>query len=528
MPNMILKSVYKNDDMKYLLSLLLIIICPCFLSIIRAQHTIPPGDRVWYVSDFGARGDGKTLNTTFIQQTIDACSAAGGGKVKVTAGHYLSGTLFLKDGVELYVDVNAKLIGSKNKQDYKDVQGLAVNGKPRYGDFGTFLIYAENVKNISIAGRGIIDGNGESFWESEMLTQGVRKPKKWRPVGLVGFVNCQFINIRDASFINSPCFTIWPLGCDDIKIDGITIRNPIVGPNTDGIDIDCCRRVTISNCNISGGDDAIAIKSDSGKLGEERPCENIVVTNCILSSPPACAVRIGYEGDSPIRNCVFSNLAMYNSNHGIDMISILPDRGYSFTVFEGTRLENIQFDNIVMQKVTQPVFLWLGNEKKGVKPALSMQNIRISNVIASDAGGSYIGGISEQNIENIFLSDIYVSLTNEIPKGTAFYTHVWNSKNPYAFYFHNVKGLGIDNLKIDLSSAKGIWEYAVYFKNSKEVVLNKLSTKNSNSTDLKAQIGADSSSLQIFNHIPENNIKPILSDKSSVIVYDNKLIEMDK
>lgn len=528
MLNKISEAVYKNNDMKYLPGLLLIIICSCFFPVIRAQDTFDHRDRIWYVSDFGAKGDGETINTTFIQQTIDACSAAGGGTVKITAGHYLSGTLFLKDGVELYVDVSAKLIGSKNKQDYKDVGGLAVNGKPRYGDFGTFLIYAENAKNISIAGRGTIDGNGESFWENEMLSQWVRKPKKWRPVGLVGFVNCQRISIRDASFINSPCYTIWPLGCDDVKIDGITIRNPVFGPNTDGIDIDCCRRVTISNCNISGGDDAIAIKSDSGKLGEERPCENIVVTNCVLSSPPACAVRIGYEGDSPIRNCVFSNLAMYNSNHGIDMISILPDRGYPFTIFKGTRLENIQFDNIVMQKVTQPVYLWLGNEKKEIKPAVYMQNIRISNVIASDAGGSYIGGIPEQNIENIFLSDIYVSITNEISKGTEFYTHVWNSKNPYAFYFHNVTGLDIDNLNIDFSSAKGSWRHAVYLKNAKEVVLNKISVKRGDSIDLNSKIGVENSFLHVLSQIREPNVKPISADKSSIIVYDNKLKGTDE
>lgn len=378
------------------------IILPCFLLISTAQHVVSPKDNLWYVSDFGAKGDGKTLNTEFIQKAIDVCAESGGGVVKMVSGDYLSGTLFLKEGVELRLDVRARLIGSKNKQDYKDVKGLNINGRPRYGEFGTFLIYAENVKNIAITGRGMIDGNGDAFWEDEMLTHWVRKPKKWRPVGLVGFVNCQFIKIQDVRFFNSPCYTVWPLGCDDIKIRGIVIRNPVYGPNTDGLDIDCCRRVSITDCNIYGGDDAIAIKSDGGKLGEDRPCENIVVTNCIMSSPPACAIRVGYEGDSPIRHCVFSNLTMYDSNHGINIISILPDRGYPFTLFKGTKVEDLQFDNVAMQKVTQPVYLWLSIDKKNVPSHLYMKNIRISNVMATGAGDSYIGGIPGNNIENFF------------------------------------------------------------------------------------------------------------------------------
>lgn len=496
----------------------IVLICYSLLTTGIAQSLSTPKNRVWYVTDFGAKGDGTTMNTSFIQDAIDACSKSGGGIVSITTGNFLTGTLFLKTGVELYLDVNARLTGSGNKQDYQNVQGLAINGKPRFGDFGSFLIYAENQHHISITGKGVIDGNGAAFWEKEMLSQWVRKPKAWRPNGIVGFVNCQFIQIKELSFVNSPCYTIWPLGCDDIQIVGITIRNPIDGPNTDGIDIDCCRRVIISNCNIEGGDDAIAIKSDGGKLGKDRVCENIVVTNCILSSPPACAVRIGYEGDAPIRNCVFSNLAIYRSNHGIDIISILPDRAYPFTIFEGTRVENIQFDNIVMQTVTQPVYLWMGNEKKNTLASTYMKNIRISNLMASDAGDSYIGGSTEKSIENVFLSNISVQITRHIRQGDTFYAHVWNSKNPYGFFVNHVSGLHIDNLQVDFSAAKPGWQHAVFLNQATEVVLSKISTKNGHSIGLSSQIGVQNSSLQILNQITEPSVRFLVSDKRSSIV----------
>lgn len=477
-----------------------------------------PKDRVWYATDFGAKGDGKTLNTLAIQKTIDACTQAGGGMVRITQGTYISGTLFLKNGVLLYIDAGAVIMGSKNRQDYQTIQRLNVKKKPAFGNGGSFLIYAENAKHISIEGKGEINGSGDTFWDEEMVNTWVRKPKEWRPRGLICFVNCQFINLRDFFLSNSPFFTIWPLGCDDIKIDGITIRNLTYGPNTDGIDIDCCRRVSITNCNIEGGDDAIAIKSDGGTLGtEERPCENIVVSNCILSSPPACGIRIGYEGDSPIKNCTFSNLAIYNSNHGIDIISILPNRD-DVAIIKGTRVENIQFDNIVMQDVRQPIYLWMGNERKDVESSVYMRNIRISNLIARGAGDSFIGSTMGKNIENIFLSNILIIPTKYISKDTALNSDVWGSENPYALYVRDVTGLYVDGFSVDFSNAKGYWKHAIYCNNSKDIILSNVSTNSKGVLKLISQIGATNSSLRIRDYNIEDSVKLIFADDNSHVI----------
>ena len=120
---------------------------------------------------------------------------------------------------------------------------------------------------------------------------------------------------RDVTLLNSPCYTLWLIGCNNVNIDGVTIHNPHDGPNTDGIDVDCCSNVRVANCSIDGGDDAIAIKSDSGTLGEDKPCENVTVTNCVLCSVPACEVRIGYEGDAVIRNCTFEQSHHLRQQH---------------------------------------------------------------------------------------------------------------------------------------------------------------------------------------------------------------------
>lgn len=506
--------------MKFSTIIVSFILCLCS-PYAKAQNSMIPKDRIWYVTDFGAKGDGKTINTSSIQNAIDVCHQVGGGTVKITQGTYISGTLFLKDGVQLYLDVNAKICGSENQRDYQTIKGLNAKKEFMFGKNGTFLIYAENAKHISIQGNGEINGNGDKFWQEEMLSVYVRKPKEWRPNGLICFVNCQFINIGDIFLVNSPCYTLWTLGCDDVKMNGITIRNAVDGPNTDGIDVDCCLRVSITNCNIEGGDDAIAIKSDGGRLGEDRPCENVVVSNCILSAPPACAIRVGYEGDSPIKNCIFNNLAISKSHHGIDVVSVLAKRDPPFQMLKGTRIEGIQFNDIIMDDVIQPIYLWMGNEQENMESSVSMKNIRISNLTATNSGDSFIGSSFEKNIENINLSNIHVESIKSFPENTKFYNNVWGSKNPYTFYFQNISGLHINELCVDFSDSVEYWKHAVYFEKSKDVFLSNFFVKGHEKIKLISQIGVSNSSIQVHGFTKEGSPKFILADENSQIIIKN-------
>ena len=429
------------------------------------------------VQDFGAVGDGTTLDTEAIQKAIDKCSASGGGCVCFSPGVYLSGTVFLKDNVRLVLEVNSVLRGSSRPEDYppitrKDKSLPTFDVPGRAG--GGFLIYAEGIRNASIEGRGTIDGQGTEFWFKEMLSSWVRKPMPNRPRSLIGIANSESLLFRDVNLINSPCYTLWLIGCNNANIDGITISNPHEGPNTDGIDIDCCNDVRIANCSIYGGDDAIAIKSDGVLFGKDKPCENITVTNCVLSGGAACGVRVGFEGDSIIRNCTFSNLTIFDTENGIDIISVLPGRS---TILKGTRCENITFNNVVMRNVNQAIYFWMGHMVDG-ESQMHLKNIIVSNVIAESRSGSYIGGFPKKQVENVTLSNIRLIMTGNMPKDAPLTgTGVWGGLNPYALYCSQVDGLRITDVDIDFRGAKGDWRYGVFCKEVSNAELRGIRTK---------------------------------------------------
>lgn len=459
----------------------------------------PPG-RVFPVSQYGAVGDGKSLDTGAIQKAVDACSAAGGGTVLFPPGVYLSGTLFLKDNVRLFLDTKAVLRGSARPEDYAAIGRKNGLGKPAFQ--GGFLIYADGAHDVAIEGRGTIDGQGPAFWLDEKINAHVKKPMPIRPRAMIGLVKCRSTVVRDVALVNSPCYTLWLIGCDDAKIDGISIRNPHDGPNTDGLDIDCSSQVRISNCTIDGGDDAIALKSDGGLLGEDKPCEDIAVSNCTLSSVPACGVRIGYEGDSIIRNCTFSNLAIDNADIGLDIISILPNLP---TIRKGSRVENIVFENIAMRNVNRAIFFWMGNETDR-EAQVYLKNILVSNVVASCRIGSFVGGYAARSIENVSLSNIRMSLTADMPReATLSGSQIWGgSWNPYAMYAMKVDGLRVENVDIDWREAKGHWRHTLFCEDVAGAELGGIGSRGASALSGVAQIGLRHSAARIRNCTAES------------------------
>src|SRR5579859_1737606 len=249
-----------------------------------------PGVSLYDIREFGAAGDGKRLDTPAINAAIDQCHAAGGGTVYVPPGTYLSGTVQLKSNVTLYLEAGATLLGSKNISDY-----TAMAGPPSLADANQrHLIFARDAENVGLSGPGRIDGQGPSFW---VPSQRVVPPPEedwrdvatfdWKPVDrpspLLEFYNCKNLRIEDVRIENAAGWTLRPVHCDEVFIHGITIRNPVIGPNTDGIDPTCCRNVLISNCVIDTGDDAICLKSESPYGDPPRACKNITISNCVLT-----------------------------------------------------------------------------------------------------------------------------------------------------------------------------------------------------------------------------------------------------
>ncbi|MCK4465558.1 MAG: glycoside hydrolase, partial [Bacteroidales bacterium] len=216
--------------------------------------------------ELGAIPDGKTINTEIIQTAINSCFENGGGTVILPAGKYLTGSIFLRSGVCLKLEKGSVLLGSTNINDYKEV-------KPEYvalrtGGVTRQLIFTENQDNISIVGEGTIDGQGAVF-ERDIVDP--------RPY-VIQFINCKNIKIEGISMINSAFWMQHYLACDNLQINGIRVYNHC-NYNNDGIDIDGCHDVVISDCIIDSDDDGICLKSTS-----PRSCKNVVINNCVIHS----------------------------------------------------------------------------------------------------------------------------------------------------------------------------------------------------------------------------------------------------
>lgn len=408
------------------------------------------------VNDCGARGDGLTLDTAAIQCAIDSCSAAGGGTVYFGPGKYLSGTLHLKSNIRLYLEAGSILLGSDDIADYNEIP--RTNPEEHKLPYW-FLLYGENLQNVTIEGRGCIDGQGREFWTEQKINHVVLAPKPQRPRSLLALFNCRDLVFRDVKLVNSACYTLWLVGCAEVNIDGLTILNPYDGPNTDALDIDCCQNVRVSNCHIVAGDDCIAIKSDTRLLQEEQVCENIVVSNCTLSSS-ACAIRLGYEGDAPIRNCTFNNIVVFDSDTGIDILSIVPQSTYC-VITEGALIENVIFSNVVMANVNRPIFIWLGNEVGQEMPGY-IKNIFLTNIIANARNSSYIGGDAHNRIESIFLQNIRIAMQGQLEEPVRERPGVWGGgNNPYALWVQNADDVSVRDLNINWEAATGTWEHQI-------------------------------------------------------------------
>ncbi|MDP4291129.1 MAG: glycosyl hydrolase family 28 protein [Bacteroidota bacterium] len=427
------------------------------------------------ILNYGAVPDGKTLSTKAIQQAIDECSQSGGGDVIIPAGTYLTGTIYLKNDVLLNLGKGATLLGSTDMKDY------APNA----------LVRAEHQKNIGITGHGVIDGQGPTFWEMKKTpnktTFGMNPAwnfahKASVSGNLVLLEDCRFVNIENVTLRNSESWTLHLLACDDVKVHGITIRNPQHGPNTDGIDLNGSRRVMISDCDIYTNDDAICLKNKDPRYWK-RCCEDITVTNCVITT--SCnAFKIGTETIGDFRNIVFSNSVIkagdpenelsvlaakqvLPGNYG-DILS--PRSGIALETVDGANVSHVNINNIVME-ARIPIFIRVGNRgRKGDKSDPNsvpgtMKDVIISNITAYNASTtSSITGLPGYDVENVRISNLIIrtkgggdkmlaekkldEAEKEYPNGT-----MWGPIPASGIYVRHVKDLEIKDAEIVLDEA---------------------------------------------------------------------------
>jgi Glycosyl hydrolases family 28 len=391
------------------------------------------------IAVFGAKGDGLANDTKAIQQAIDKATQAGGGIVVVKSGTYKIGTLVLKSNVNLHLEPGAVLLGSPDYKDYTEViQQFESRTNYLYAKY--FMLYAEGATNISVTGSGTIDGNGKNNFQ-------VVRPQNLRPFS-ARFTNCSNVIVRDVNFEESANWTLHLLGCKDVTIDNISINHSI-SENRDGIDIDCCERVTVSNSRLNTGDDAIVMKSTSGTL-----CQDIVISNCIITTR-ASAIKTGTESNGGFKNITVSNCIIKNIpvHAGIELMSV-----------DGGVMEHILIENIIMDNVATPFFIRAGIRARPFKKGQYVQNINdvkditLNNISALNAKlPSSIMGLHNRKIKNISIKNYTVSYTatqadqqfNTIPFEEFSYPMaiMFTGLPAYGLYCRNVDGLQLRSME---------------------------------------------------------------------------------
>ena len=252
--------------------------------------------KTFNVFDFGANGDGTTLDTAAIQHAIDAAAKDGGTVLIPRKNRFLIATLDLKGGINFQID--GTLLISTNHADYA----------------GDGVITASNAADLKITGGGEIVGQSLSFMTSYEATNEWWLFKEWRPKMFV-LTGCTNLVVRDITFSDAPYWGLHMLGCENVLVDNVTVNNRLDVPNDDGIDPDHCRNVEIKNCHVTGGDDAIVVKS-TRQTNDFGDCANIHVHDCIIRTQDA-GLKIGTETVGNIHDILFERCKIISSSRGL-------------------------------------------------------------------------------------------------------------------------------------------------------------------------------------------------------------------
>jgi polygalacturonase len=400
------------------------------------------------VRNFGAVGDGQTLDTQAIQSAIDACAARGGGTVFVPAGVYITGALALRSHITLYLDAGATLLGSEDPADYPVI---ASRWEGREQPTHAPLIGGRGLSTIALVGRGTIDGRGAGWWQRQRAgTLDHPRPR------LIAFADCSNVLIEGITATNSPSWTINPVRCDNLNIQHVTIVNPADSPNTDGINPDSCSNVHIAGCHISVGDDCITIKS--GIETEDRakfaPCQNITITNCTMANGHG-GVVIGSEMSGGVRNVVISNCVFIGTDRGIRLKS---RRG------RGGVVEDIRVTNIVMTDVLCPLTMNLyyapgawgdpivaDKRPHPVSDATpAFRRIHLSNITAREVrvAAAFLYGLAEMPVEDISLSDVSIAMAADAEAAYPEMADDLELMRRAGLFVRNARGLRLHNVEV--------------------------------------------------------------------------------
>jgi hypothetical protein len=435
------------------------------------------GADTYNVRHYGAKGDGKALDTSAFQAAVDACSRDRGGTVLVPAGDFLVGSVQLKNNVTLYLAPQARILGSTNNDHY--TKGL------ERGDYGgTAIIYANDAENVSVEGKGTIDGQGAAF-------RG--RPDNLRPF-LVLFNGCRNLSVKDCFLSNSAFWCTHFNGCDSVIVDRVRMHSRVNG-NNDGLHFDDCRHVQVANCQVECGDDACCF------FGSNR---YVTVTNSTFST----RWSVFRFGEGITQDFAASNCVIYDT-FGCPI---------KMQARKGTRLENMRFSDLVMVNVTGPVYIGVGSPPKKVEawwnwtpdpaelnlPGGIVRNIAFEGIRATIApapdlreypweqpfpGESKtcinLTAVDGQFIEDLNFSDVHVTFpgggtreegsNRQVIRTSGNEYFQFGTLPAYAFYARNVRGLRLTNARFDVATPDE--RPAVVFDHVEDLAINGFSAR---------------------------------------------------
>jgi hypothetical protein len=443
---------------------------PAFLYLI---NTVLLSGKDYNILDYGAVPDGKTMNTSAIQSTIDAANKNGGGRVLIPEGIYLTGSIILKSNVELHLEEKAVLLGSTNPDDYIKLNRWKA------------LILAESQNNFSITGNGHLDGQGrrlalhiDSLFYIGQLDSAqydfahMRPDEPMRPQ-LIEFVHCTNINVKNVTLLSAACWVETYENCSNITLDSIKVRSDAYW-NNDGIDIVDCRRVRITNCDINSADDGICLKS----VSPDHYCDSIYVANCVIRSS-ASAIKLGTASHGGFRNVTIEQIKIHDTFRSTVAIECV----------DGGTLENVLVNGIEALNTGNAIFIRLGDRSRtrdaGILRNVAFKNMKVEvaferpdyayeirgpelpffhNIFPSSITGipGYpVQNVSLENIEIIYpgrgnngLANMPLSRLDKVPEQAAEYPEfsMFGELPAWGFYVRHVEGLMMKNIKLSIDA----------------------------------------------------------------------------
>lgn len=453
------------------------------------------------ILDLGAQPDGKTLNTSFIQEAIDKVNEAGGGKVIIPNGTFLSGSVELKSNVNLFLEDNAILLGSTHFHDYRRLKSWRA------------IILAESAENIKITGKGTIDGQGETLaLEMDSLfhvgaidigyTFRRMRPGEGDRPQILNISNCKNVEVRDVEIRNSASWVQTYKKCEGVIIDNIKVNSTTYW-NNDGMDIDDCNNVTITNCFVNSADDGICLKSHD----RESFNNNIYIANCVVRSS-ASAIKFGTASFGGFKNIKIENIVVYDTYRSAIAIESV----------DGGHIENVEVNNITATNTGNGIFIRLGERRPDHGPGI-LKNVSITNVrveIPFEQPDLYynlrgpelpffhnpfpnsITGIEGHYVENVVLKDITISHPGRASKGYAHVPlyrlagvpearadypefHMFQELPSWGFYVRHVKGLTFEN--VNLKVREDDFRPALVFDDVSQLELNNVELSSENKAE---------------------------------------------